>query len=142
MTKKHRQELDRMHWKDRYEYEARQAAESMLGFSEAELIERIRGNRLDPYFAIWRAIGRIGTVQGSALVLWAFLQSNPGEQKMLHRYHCADALFKILELPDPASKNELRERVQWAHQGEEKRLEALLELKGLIEVMIQNELLP
>jgi hypothetical protein len=140
MTKKRKQELDRMHWKDRYEYEARQTAESLQVLGEEELIERIRGNRLDPYFAIWRAIGGKGTLQGSAMVLWNFLQKNPGKQKMLHRYHCADALFKIIGMPDPATKNELRKRVQWAHQGEERRQTALIELKELIQVKIEDEL--
>ena len=133
MTRKRKEDLDKMHWRDRYEYEARREAESLQDRSERELIDRIRRNNLDHYFAIWRAIGKKGSVDRSAMVLWDFLQRNPGKQKMLHRYHCADALFKIMGTPDPASKNELRIRVQWDHNGEEARQEALLVLKELIE---------
>ncbi len=55
---------------------------------------------------------------------------------MLHRYHCAAALFQIIGQPDPSSKNELRKRVQWDHKGEEARQEALLELKQIIDEKI------
>ena len=139
MTRKRKEELDKMHWRDRYEYEARREGESLQSRSEKELIERIRRNNLDHYFAIWRAIGRKGTVEGSALDLWDFLQKNPGKQKMLHRYHCSEALFRILGMPDPASENELRKRVQWDHKGEEARQEALLELKDIIEVKLESD---
>jgi hypothetical protein len=138
MARKRKEELDKMHWKDRYEYEAGRVAQSLERHTEKDLVERIRGNNADPYFATWRAIGRIGTIDGSALVLWEFLQRNPGKQKMLHRYHCADALFRILGMPDPASKSELRKRVQWDHQGEEARQEALLELMAVIEAKLAN----
>lgn len=128
-----------MHWKERYEYEARREAESLAGLNEHELIERISRNNPDRYFAIWRTIGRKGTVQGSALVLWEFLQRNPGKQIMLNRYHCAEALFRILGMPDPASESELRKSVQWDHNGEEARQEALLELKDIIEAKLEND---
>jgi hypothetical protein len=42
MTRKRKEELDKMHWKDRYEYEARREGESLHSRSEKELIERIR----------------------------------------------------------------------------------------------------
>jgi hypothetical protein len=138
MTKRRNEELDKMHWRDRYEYESRLKAESLQGLSEDVLVDRIRRNNLDPYFATWRAIGRKGTVERSAMVLWRFLQSNPGKQKMLHRYHCSDALFRIIGAPDPASANELRKRVQWDHEGEAARQEALLELRAIIEAKLAS----
>ena len=58
---------------------------------------------------------------------------------MLHRYHCSAALFQILGMPDPASENELRKRVQWDHQGEEARQEALLELREIIEAQLNDK---
>jgi hypothetical protein len=139
MTRKRKKELDKMHWKDRYEYEARREAESLQGLNEKTLVERIRRNTPDPYFATWRAIGRKGTIEGSALELLDFLQRNPGKHRMLHRYHCAEVLFRILGIPDPASDNEMRKRVQWDHNGEEARQEALLELKAVIETKLASD---
>lgn len=54
------------------------------------------------------------------------------ERDMLQRYHCAAALFQIVGMPDPNCKNELRQRVQWNHEGEASRQNALLELKETI----------
>jgi hypothetical protein len=136
MTKKSEEELRKMHWRDRYEYEAQRQADAIRNYSEQQLIERIEKDLLDPYFAIWRAIGRKGTIENSAIVLWRYLQRSPGKPNMLNRYHCADALFRIMEMPDPTSDNPLRRRVQWDHEGEPARQEALLELKALIEELI------
>ena len=67
------------------------------------------------------------------MVLWRYLQRSPGKPNMLNRYHCSAALFNILGMPDPASENSLRKRVQWDHEGEPARQKALLELKDIIE---------
>ena len=133
MTKKSKQELNKMHWRDRYEYESRRSAESLAGHSEERLVYRVENNLLDPYFSVWRSLGKIGTVEGSAMALWRFLQRSPGKSRMLHRYHCAAALFKILGMEDPASESELRKGVQWDSHGEEARQKALLALKEIIE---------
>lgn len=133
MDRKSEDELRKMHWRDRYEYEAQRQSEAYKSFNEKQLIERIDRDLLDPYFAIWRAIGKKGMVENSAMALWRYLQRSPGDANMLNRYHCAAALFAILGMPDPASQNSLRKRVQWDHEGETARQEALLELKALIE---------
>ena len=133
MAGKSEEELRKMHWRDRYEYEARRQANAFSKYDEQRLIDRIEKNLLDPYFAIWREIGRKGTIENSAMVLWRYLQRSPGKHNMLNRYHCTAALFRIMGMPDPASENPLRKRVQWDHQGEPARQEALLELKALIE---------
>ena len=136
MTKRSKQELNKMHWRDRYEYESRREAESLENYSEEQLVNRIENNRLGSYFSIWRAIGKKGTAEGSAVVLWRFLQRSPGEPLMLHRYHCAAALFQILGMADPASQSELRKGVQWDSHGEEARQKALLGLKDIIETKL------
>jgi len=136
MPRKNKQELNKMHWRDRYEYEARQETESLTSYSEERLVKQIENNQLSSYFSIWRAIGKKGTVAGSAMALWRFLQRSPGELRMLHRYHCAAALFEILGMDDPASQSELRKGVQWDSNGEEARQEALLELKDIIEAKL------
>lgn len=132
-------DLDKMDWRERYEYEAQREAESLKNHSEEQLIGRVRKNLLDPYFATWRALGKIGTVEKSAMVMWDFLRRSPGKHNMLHRYHCAAALFQILGMPDPASENELRKQVQWDSHGEEARQEALLTLKAIIQARLGNE---
>ena len=127
-----------MHWRDRYEYESRREADSLESYSEEQLVNRIENNRLGSYFSIWRAIGKKGTVEGSAMALWRFLQRSPGESRMLHRYHCAAALFLILGMADPASNSDLRKGVQWDNFGEEARQEALLELRKIIDLQLAD----
>lgn len=138
MADKSEEELRKMHWRDRYEYEAQRQGKAYESFDEDRLIERIDRDLLDPYFAIWRAIGRKGTVKNSAMALWRYLQRSPGDAHMLNRYHCAAALFAILGMPDPASNSALRKRVQWDHEGEAARQEALLELRGVIEARLDE----
>lgn len=139
MGRKSEEELRKMHWRERYEYEARRQADSFSKYDEQRLIDRIERNLLDPYFAIWREIGRKGTIDNSAMVLWRYLERSPGKHNMLNRYHCAAALFTILGMADPASDNPLRKRVQWDHEGEAARQEALLELKAIIEAQIAEQ---
>ena len=140
MAEKSEEELRKMHWRDRYEYEAKRQSDAFNNYDEQQLLDRIEKNLLDPYFAIWRAIGKKGTIENSAMVLWRYLQRSPGQQNMLNRYHCSAALFKILGMPDPASENLLRKRVQWDHEGEPARQEALLELRALIEELTPKAL--
>jgi hypothetical protein len=136
MKRKSEEELRKMHWRDRYEYEASRQADALRNSDEQQLIARVEKNLLDPYFAVWRAIGKKGTLERSAMVLWRYLQRSPGKHNMLNRYHCAAALFAILGMPDPASDNSLRKRVQWDHEGEPARQEALLELREIIEARL------
>ena len=139
MPKPTKEELAKMHWRDRYEYEATQASKEIGALSERELVERIERNQLDHYFSIWQAIGRKGTVTHAAMPMWCYLQRSPGERNMHNRYHCAAALFKILDMPDPASKSDLRKHVQWDSLGEDARQEALLRLKAIIEEQLAFE---
>ena len=120
-------------WRERYEVEARKELEALDGLPESELIARVEAGRIDPYFALWRAIGRKGTLANAALPLWKFLRDHPGDAQMLNRYHGAAALFRVIGMDDPASEIPLRRRVQWDGNGEEARQEALLELRGLID---------
>ena len=67
------------------------------------------------------------------MVLWDFLRRHPDEEYVLHRYHCVAAMFQILGVPDPDCENGLCRRVQWDHDGETARQDALLELKEKIQ---------
>jgi hypothetical protein len=126
------EELANMHWKERWEYEAQREAERQSALSEDDLLEYLRQGLLDFYFQLWDTFAEKGTLRKSALPLWEFLRDHPGEDWMLNRYHCAAALFAILGMPDPGGTNELRSQVQWDHQGEEARQQALLRLKTII----------
>ena len=136
-SEKSEEELRAMHWRDRYDYNAKRQEEALAVLSEEELIERIRANQPDPYHTIWLVIARKGTAKRSARPLWYYLQRNPGEANELHRYHCAAALFNILGMPDPEVENPLRRRVQWDVAGEAARQEALLELRALIDELLR-----
>jgi hypothetical protein len=138
MAKNNKQDLSKMHWRDRYEYEAQREAESITTLTETQIISRIERGLLDAYFAIWREAAKKGTVQGSAMPLWRFLQQHPGESWMLHRYHCAAALFEILGVADPSSQSDLRKGVQWDTFGEEARQQALLDLREIIESKMKD----
>ena len=77
---------------------------------------------------IWEAIAARSTLAKAEPVLWDFLRRSPGEGKLLSRFHCAAALFKLRGKPDPDCQDALRRRVQWDHDGEKVRQEALREL--------------
>jgi hypothetical protein len=138
MTKPTKEELAKMHWKDRYEYEAAGESNTLNRLSERELVSRIERNLVGSYFALWRAIAKKGTVANAAMPMWRYLQRSPGERNMHNRYHCAAALFQILSMPDPASESDLRKQVQWDSHGEETRQQALLKLKRIIEELVSD----
>ena len=125
-----------MDWRERWEYEAQQEAKAYERRSEEDLLKDIQNGRLGHYYQIWYILGKKGSAEKSGMVLWQFLQQHPGESMMLHRYHCAAALFNILGLSKGDENNELRRQVQWDHAGEEARQEALLRLKSTIESII------
>lgn len=132
------EELRNMHWKERYEYEAGRVLERLNAVPEDELLQAVREDRADFYYAIWSAIAQTCTLRKAGPVLWDFLRRSPGEANMLNRYHCAAALFSLLGRPDPDSVDPLRRRVQWDHDGEEARQAALNELWTVILVETQK----
>ena len=125
-------EVAKMDWRDRYEYEAKLEAQKLGKASEQQLLKRVQSGDLDFYFAIWRELGEKGTLENSALVLLEFLQQHPGENYMHHRYHCAAALLKIVYGTNTVGDDELRKQIQWDHAGEEMRQIKLLELREII----------
>ncbi len=123
------EDLNKMHWKDRWEYEASKTKHEFRQLTEEDLLKILKEGRRDSYYQLWSAFGEMGTIKNSALPLFEFIKNHPGDGLMLDRYHCSTALFKILGL-DPES--ELKKSVQWDHNGEEKRQEALKELEKII----------
>ena len=141
-NRRHRQwaegSLDCLHWRDRWDIEARREARALQALPERELLERIERGSLGQYYQIWHTLGSNGTLGQAAIVLWDFLRQHPGEEYALHRYHCAAALFQILGMPDPDCQSELRRRVQWDHAGEVARQDALRELRKRIQKQLDN----
>ena len=127
-----REELAKMHWRDRWEYEAKREAQNYGKLSERALLERIQKDNLGFHYQIWYEIGKKGTLENSALVLLEFLQQHPGDNNMHHRYHCAGALLKIIYKVDSIPTDETRKKIQWDHEGEEMRQQKLLELQEII----------
>ena len=107
-------------------------------FGGRSIVEDVKNARLGKYYQLWRALCTKGTVEKSSIALWEYLRDNPGDDNMLNRYHCSAALFVILGSPDPACKDELRKTVQWDHDGEEVRQEALVVLKEIIAEKLQS----
>ena len=58
-----RDELTKMDWRDRYEYEAKLEAHKLGKASEQQLLKRVQRGDLDFYFAIWRELGEKGTLE-------------------------------------------------------------------------------
>lgn len=120
-----------MHWRDRWEYESKLEYQAYLQRPQAELLALVRADRMGNYYQLWRAIGIKGTLSEAADALLDYLREHPGERLMHNRYHCAAALFKLVDLP-PEVTDDLRPRVQWEHHGEAARQSALDELEALI----------
>jgi hypothetical protein len=127
-----RDELAKMHWRDRWEFEAKRETENYSKQSEQALLERVQRGNLGSYYQIWYQLGRKGTLENSALILVEFLQQHPGDNYMHHRYHCAGALLKIIYKVDSIPTDEARKQIQWDHEGEDVRQRKLLELREII----------
>lgn len=127
--------LSQMHWRDRWEYEAKLEADKYSKQPEQKLLRQIQKGQLGNYYQIWYEIGKKGTLQNAALILLEFLQQHPGDSNMLQRYHCAGALLKIVYKEDIVPTDDRRKAIQWDHAGEEERQRKLLELRETILAM-------
>lgn len=118
-------------WQDEYEWHAASTTRSLSRLSEQQLLERIRNRQFDPYFAVWQALRKKGTLRNSAPVCLEVLREESGQQAMLQRYHCTGALFALMgEKENPL--DDLRKRVQWDHEGEDARQAAINILEAAI----------
>ena len=122
-------------WQEAWEWHAQQTQNDFAKLSEAKLLRKIQKRQYDPYYQIWYSLCEMGSLFNSAPVLLEVLRRESGEAQMLHRYHCAAALFHLLGYPDDPLP-ELRQRVQWDKQGEPARQEAIDELEQLIQTQL------
>lgn len=118
-------------WQDAWEWHAGQTHQALQAQPLETLLEWVQSGRYDLYYTIWDAVKSKGDLRLSAPVLIQVLRREVGEEMNLVRYHCAGALFHLLGYPDDPLP-ELRRRVQWAHQGEPARQQALDELEALV----------
>lgn len=119
-------------WKDAWEWHAGQTHQALQEQPLEVLLEWVRAGRYDQYYTIWDAVKSKGDLAASAPVLIEVLRREAGDEMNLVRYHCAGALFHLLGYPDDPL-HELRRGVQWAHQGEAARQQALDELETLVQ---------
>ena len=122
-------------WQDAWEWHAQQTQNDFAKLSEAKLLRKIQRRQYDPYYQIWYSLREMGSLATCAPVLLEVLRRESGEAQMLHRYHCAAALFHLLGYPDDPLP-ELRQQVQWDKQGEPARQEAIDELEQLIQTQL------
>ncbi|MCL4869771.1 MAG: hypothetical protein KJ063_12460 [Anaerolineae bacterium] len=122
------------HWKEAWEWHAQETARSLEQESEASLLAQIQDGRYDPYYQIWYSLREKGTLANCAPVLLEVLRREVGEVQMLTRYHAAAALFHLLGYPDDPIPP-LRAQVQWDHQGEAARQQAI----DALELIIQKQ---
>ena len=103
---------------------------------EQQLIDRIDKNLLDPYFAIWREIGRKGTVENSAMVLWRYLQRSPGYRKRRTVKLFANSDLQRVDMGIAMSHFELTARQLGLNGGWEVNPPQDAALKGLAEYTV------
>lgn len=115
-------------WQEAWEWHAGQTAHAYDDLPAAELLAQIRAGRYDQYYTIWYSLRRQTTLAEAAPVLLEVLRREDAESMDLIRYHCAAALFHLMGYDDEYI-SPLRARVQWQHQGEPARQEAIDELE-------------
>lgn len=121
------QEPEFDNWKDAWEYHAAESHRQQVEMGEDALIEQLIRGLTDGYFSSWSAIGDVGTVDKSAVPMFRFLLER--NMDYLNRYHCADALAKILGM---RTDDPIFEGIKFDHDGEHVRQGFLKQLWEII----------
>jgi hypothetical protein len=80
-------------WRTQYEVAAEQEAARLARASDRELLEMVKTRKTGGYFALWRILGaRAPTPE----ICWRLYDVLVSDRDYLDRYHCADALLKLL----------------------------------------------
>jgi hypothetical protein len=119
-------------WKDAWEWNASQAQKQLLELSEDELLNLIANDQDDAFYQIWTAIGAKGTREKSLPILIGFLERRDDECFDLARYHCIEALFKILKIKDQKIIDDFQTKISQLSQkkNKERLKEGIGELKA------------
>jgi hypothetical protein len=80
-------------WQEAWEAEARGELDALRARPTSELLELVRAGRFGGYFVLWDAIAERSTLDEAGWPLFTVLAS---DADYLDRYHCADALLKLL----------------------------------------------
>jgi hypothetical protein len=80
-------------WQEAWEAHARGELDGLRARPVPELLSLVRAGRFGGYFVLWDAIAERATLAEAGWPLFAALMSNAD---YLDRYHCADALLKLL----------------------------------------------
>lgn len=82
------------HWKDQYEAAADAELSAHMKRPMSELIAEVRRGQASDYHQLWQAVAARGT---PAQVGWVLFDVLLTERPYLERYHCADALLRVLK---------------------------------------------
>lgn len=118
-------DLNKMHWRDRWDLEASKKLSEYREFTERQLLRKIQTGLFDPYYMIWRAIGEKGTFEKASFILLDILYEYNENEFSLLRFHCATALFRIIKTEQ---STELFDEILYS----ENRKESLQELEKII----------
>ena len=80
-------------WRNQYESAAEQELAEFRQMTDDERLESIREGRTGEYYTIWQSIAARGI---SREVCWTLYDVLIGDHPYLDRYHCANALLKLL----------------------------------------------
>lgn len=80
-------------WRTQYEESAEKETAGLARRSDHELLDIVRTRKTGDYFAVWRILGaRAPTPE----ICWQLYDVLLSDRDYLDRYHCADALLKLL----------------------------------------------
>lgn len=110
-------------WQDAWEAQARGELDALRARPVAELLGLVRAGRFGGYYVLWDAIAERATLAEAGWALFAVLETDADS---LDRYHCADALLRLLggEAWEPA---QLTAGDEQARQAQLAQLRAELE---------------
>lgn len=115
-------------WQEAWEWHAQQTSNHFDEQSADELLAHLTAGNYDGYYTIWYRLREKASLAQAAPVLLDVLRREAGDAYSLIRYHCAAALFYLMGYADDEPPP-LRIRVQWDHDGEPARQEAISELE-------------
>ena len=127
-----------MNWKEIQEAGMQEAYDRIAGLSKPELLKKLETS---PSYELFVVIAKQRYFNEALWPLWKLIKNSPGQSNELTRYHAAGALFEIVYDSTWLGTNQpkLRKAIQWDHQGEEVRQEALMDLLYVFPHIDQND---
>lgn len=82
-------------WREDYERAAEAESARLARASDRVLLEAIRARQTGEYYTIWRVIGER---RPKPEICWTLYETLTSDRDYLDRYHCAQALLRLLGL--------------------------------------------